>query len=318
MRVVIYGVGAVGASLAFFARWFQANEVHLVGRKEVVEPMEREGILYAPHSGGPPTLAKGFRAWWGPHALEKLARSCGAPDVVAFCVKAYDLETAAREASPALTKYRPWVLLAMNGLGLAELVKPFAPGCRIVEVSVQHPAALEGNLVRNTGANDHFSLPADAAVREMVSRCFDPAHLKFVENFEEVKWLKVAANSAVNAVTALAAARVGHALANPSLRALVVEAVLEVERVARAAGVAFSVDPVEWLLEFAGRDPRHVTSTLQDLLKGKRTEAEFFNGAVSRAGGRLGVPTPVNEALSVLVRVVERAALGRGFDYSLK
>ena len=43
-------------------------------------------------------------------------------------------------------------------------------------------------------------------------------------------------------------------------------------------------------------------SMLQDVMKGRRTEIEYLNGYVSQQGRRLGVPTPVNDAVVAAVR----------------
>jgi 2-dehydropantoate 2-reductase len=41
---------------------------------------------------------------------------------------------------------------------------------------------------------------------------------------------------------------------------------------------------------------------LQDVMKGRRTEIDYLNGYVSAQGRRLGVPTPVNDAVVAAVR----------------
>jgi 2-dehydropantoate 2-reductase len=43
-------------------------------------------------------------------------------------------------------------------------------------------------------------------------------------------------------------------------------------------------------------------SMLQDVMKGRRTEIEYLNGYVAQQGRRLGVPTPVNDAVVATVR----------------
>lgn len=44
----------------------------------------------------------------------------------------------------------------------------------------------------------------------------------------------------------------------------------------------------------------------QDLARGKRTEIDHLNGYVVKLGQVLGVPTPVNRSLQVLVKLLER------------
>jgi 2-dehydropantoate 2-reductase len=48
-----------------------------------------------------------------------------------------------------------------------------------------------------------------------------------------------------------------------------------------------------------------MSSTAQDLIRGKRTEIEALNGFIARRGMELGVATPVNHALFTLVRLAE-------------
>jgi 2-dehydropantoate 2-reductase len=46
---------------------------------------------------------------------------------------------------------------------------------------------------------------------------------------------------------------------------------------------------------------------LQSLEKGSVTEVDFVNGSVVRWGAKVGVPTPVNQALVACIKGVERA-----------
>jgi len=47
------------------------------------------------------------------------------------------------------------------------------------------------------------------------------------------------------------------------------------------------------------------SSMLQDVLRGAPTEIGVINGAIVREGERVGVPTPVNQMLTDLVRAIE-------------
>jgi 2-dehydropantoate 2-reductase len=51
--------------------------------------------------------------------------------------------------------------------------------------------------------------------------------------------------------------------------------------------------------------PAQLSSTAQDMARRKPTEIEHLNGFVARRGRELGIPTPVNQALYALVRLVE-------------
>jgi 2-dehydropantoate 2-reductase len=47
------------------------------------------------------------------------------------------------------------------------------------------------------------------------------------------------------------------------------------------------------------------SSTAQDIARGKPTEIDHLNGYVFRRGQALGVPTPVNQTLHALVKLLE-------------
>jgi len=51
-----------------------------------------------------------------------------------------------------------------------------------------------------------------------------------------------------------------------------------------------------------------LSSTAQDMNRGKRTEIDSLNGYVWRRGAELGVRTPVNQALYALVKLAEGRA----------
>jgi ketopantoate reductase len=51
--------------------------------------------------------------------------------------------------------------------------------------------------------------------------------------------------------------------------------------------------------------PKQMSSNAQDLARGKLSEIDFLNGYVVRKGAELGIPTPTNHALQVMVKLVE-------------
>jgi 2-dehydropantoate 2-reductase len=84
--------------------------------------------------------------------------------------------------------------------------------------------------------------------------------------------------------------------AAPETLELVRQAVQETVRLAHAKGIALSdtmpADLVKLLSEFPSN---FKPSMLVDLERGRRLEVEWLNGAVSRLGKELGVPTPMND-----------------------
>ncbi len=72
----------------------------------------------------------------------------------------------------------------------------------------------------------------------------------------------------------------------------------------------FWTDADSYLEEFYSKTvpltANHHASMLQDIRKGRKTEIDALNGAVVRLGKQYGVPTPVNEAVTLLVKAKEQ------------
>ena len=51
--------------------------------------------------------------------------------------------------------------------------------------------------------------------------------------------------------------------------------------------------------------PAQLSSTAQDLARGKRSEIDHINGHVLHQGEALGIPTPANRVLHTVVKLLE-------------
>ncbi len=91
-------------------------------------------------------------------------------------------------------------------------------------------------------------------------------------------------------------------------RRLAIKVVDETVSVAAACSIRIDRDRIVATIDAALREHAfHKSSMLQDRERGRRTEIETINGAIAREGARLGVPTPVCDTLTDLVRMIELA-----------
>jgi 2-dehydropantoate 2-reductase len=122
-------------------------------------------------------------------------------------------------------------------------------------------------------------------------------------------WQKFITNCGANAVSAIAQMSYGDIARYDESRNLMIRVVEECIAVARAAGVRAPGPGFteKWLANLAQFGDA-ISSTAQDLARGKRTEIESLNGYIVRRGTELGVPTPNNLALYALVRLLEEKA----------
>jgi 2-dehydropantoate 2-reductase len=119
-------------------------------------------------------------------------------------------------------------------------------------------------------------------------------------------WGKLLINAALNATCALSSASGSDALHSPAARQWLGLVAEETAAVAAALGIRLPyADPTARVLRHCQDVADAKPSMLQDMERGRPTEIEAINGAVVREGQRLGVPTPYNKALLLLVRARE-------------
>jgi 2-dehydropantoate 2-reductase len=123
------------------------------------------------------------------------------------------------------------------------------------------------------------------------------------------QWRKVIFNAATNPVGALTGLTHGQVCEDEALRRLVSGLVDEGKAVAAAQGIELDADPEE-LIDYAAKPEvayGHKASMLQDAEARRPTEIDYLNGGIVRFGREQGVPTPLNEAVTALIKGMERA-----------
>ena len=160
--------------------------------------------------------------------------------------------------------------------------------------------------VRHHGGGD-LAIGASAA-SEALAQTLEAAGVDttIADDIEVTLWSKLVINCAFNALSAVADISYGPMLEVEGTRDVVTRAVQEAITVARACGVGMPEDLLAQILTIPDKMPNQKSSTAQDLARGKRSEIDFLNGYVVRKGAELGIPTPTNHALQVMVKLAER------------
>jgi 2-dehydropantoate 2-reductase len=93
---------------------------------------------------------------------------------------------------------------------------------------------------------------------------------------------------------------------SPNAQALMETLMREVIALAGAEGIDLTEqDIADWYRPLRTLSPTGQTSMLQDVEAGRKTEIEIFAGKVVELGHKHGIPTPVNETMLRLIRVLE-------------
>jgi 2-dehydropantoate 2-reductase len=299
-RVAVVGAGAVGCYYGgMLARAGVA--VTLVGRPAHVEAMRRDGLRLS-------TAA--FDEHIPVQASTEVAAVAGA-GLVLVCVKSTDTAAIAAELAPHLAP-AACVLSLQNGVDNAPrmaqvLGRPVAPAVVYVATEMGGPGH-----VRHMGRGE-LVIPSDiaagpagldsAGVVALFARAGVPVELS--ANVLGALWGKLLLNCGYNALSAITDLPYGRMVTLPGISRTVHDAVAECLAVAAALGVAIPGDVGAAVDRIATSMPGQVSSTCQDLRRGKPTEIDHLNGFIVREGERLDVPVPLNRALWALVKALE-------------
>jgi 2-dehydropantoate 2-reductase len=197
------------------------------------------------------------------------------------------------------------VLTLQNGLGNCELLAVAAGAQRVgTGVAFLGAASVAPGVVRDGGGKrvvlgNHRRI--DLAMGPLAAAGFA---VETVADIAPVQWLKLAANCAINPLSALCGVPNGALLGGSEARATLEAAAREVGAVASALGIRLARDPAEVAVEVAQATPRNRSSMLQDVERRVVTEIESLNGAVVREAERLGVDVPVNRRLLEAIRAL--------------
>ena len=293
--IAVVGAGAVGSYFGgMLAR--AGHPVTLIGRASHVEAVAAHGLRIESLSWDE-TIP--MRATTSLDAVREAS-------VVLVCVKTVDTGFVARTIAPSL---QPGTLVVslQNGVENVAVMKAsggFDATPAVVYVAVE---VIAPGHVKHTGRGDLLVENAPG-VYEFAATCGEAGvPCRVVDDLAPDLWMKLVMNCAFNAVSALGDVHYGAIAANDAARETVARAVEEAQAVAHAAGVRLpepDLKPVAWKL--AAAMPQATSSTAQDLARGRKTEIDALNGYVARRGKELGVPTPVNQALTALVHLRER------------
>jgi 2-dehydropantoate 2-reductase len=205
------------------------------------------------------------------------------------------------------------VASVQNGVGneevLAEHVGRVIRGTTFPAGKLVGPGVVQWDVKGDTTLGPFEPSPAGLAeierLAEACTRAGMPAHA--VADARPAQWRKLIFNAATNPIGALTRLTHGRVCERPDLRALVSALVDEGKAVASAQGIELDADPEE-LIDHAARPDvayGHKASMLQDVEAQRATEVDYLNGGIARFGRELGVPTPLNDAITALVKGLE-------------
>jgi 2-dehydropantoate 2-reductase len=319
MRIAIIGVGAIG-SVTGGMLTKAGRDVTLVDQwPEHVETMKAKGLRLSGTCGDHLILVKALHI----HELQTVEEPF---DAVFVSVKSYDTEWA---TSLGLRYLKPdgCIVDFQNGMN-DERVAAVAGRERTLGCVITIGAGLveAGHAARTDRGSIGFKIgeldgkETDRA-RRLVEVMNDVAPTKLTTNLMGERWSKLAVNCMANPLAGLSGLGSAEVRTLPEPSRIAVHIVAEMVKVARASG--YDVEPIyglepqrfvdaadgkgtDTLLADMAASAKFLAggrpSLLQDVVKGRRTEIEYLNGWVAQQARKVGVPTPVNDAVVALIK----------------
>jgi 2-dehydropantoate 2-reductase len=313
MRILVFGAGALGQAVGCLLA-ADGHDVDLILRERFREAIRREGLAVTGIFGE-------FRV--APDRIGSFASIDAVRDrrydYTLVTVKSYDTAAAA-DALAMIDDQSFTVVSLQNGCGNMEILRERFGNDHTLAARVITGFEIERpGLVRITVTADaiHIGGPLSGEIPPSAVRLAEAVNhgglpCTTTPHIGRDLLAKLLYNSALNPLGAVLGVHYGALGDDPHSRSIMNRVIGEVFAVIRAMGARTHWEtPEEYEAFFYSQQIpatyHHRSSMLQDLETGKRTEVEALTGYVSAQGQMHGVPTPVCDTLSDLVRFRERA-----------
>lgn len=292
MDIIILGAGAIGSF--YGAKLSKLNKVVLIAKKEHADRINKNGLRMTGLEEGV------FRI-----KADTEIREIKENTLILLTTKVYDSEKSIKKIKNKLRKDTVIVCL-QNGLYSEDTVKKIVgKQCMVLRAITNFGAIfLEPGAVgyKNRSYTSIEESPKSREIACNFSKCGLNAYES--KNIKYDMWKKVVFNCIVNPATAILGIKNG-GIADErldSLKRLIAE---ECAKVAEKDGIKLDLDFVaETNREFRGS--QNISSMQQDLIKGKKTEIDYLNGAVAALGKKYGIKCPVNNSLVEIIKRMEK------------
>jgi 2-dehydropantoate 2-reductase len=286
------GTGGIGG---YFGARLAASgcDVGFVARGEHLRAMRENGLKVESDLGN--VQIANPRISDNPEAL-------GRADVVLFCVKLWDTETAARAIAPVVGPNTA-VISLQNGVQKEDQIRRSIPrgnlvgglcyiGSRILSPGViQHTGKLQRLVI------GEFDGTRTDRVQALLGACLNGGiNAEISDDIQRAIWEKFVFLVAVSGATTTMRSPIGPIRENPQTRQFLLGLMREVVAVGRARGIQLDPDFADRQLAFCDTlAPEMVSSMYNDLRGGKRLELDWLSGGVVDLAG--DVETPLNRAV---------------------
>ena len=292
MKVIILGAGAIGS--LYGAKLSKLNDVTLVGRQEHVDKINKDGLKIS----GEENTAYRLKATT---KIKEIKDNT----LIILTTKVIGSKNAI-EPIKSLIKKDTIILCLQNGLHSEDAVKKIVKdnclvlrGITAVGATFLEPGVVQFNNLSYTKIEKS---PISKELADNFNKCGLKANVS--ENLKEDVWKKLIVNCVLNPTSAILRVD-NNGLSNEKLNPLKRSIINECLKIAKKDGVIFDIDFVKSINK-AVKGSKNLSSMLQDIIKGNKTEIDYLNGAVVELGRKYGIKCPVNEGLVMIIKGMEQ------------
>jgi 2-dehydropantoate 2-reductase len=299
MRIAVVGAGGVGGG--FGAALAKAGaDVTFIARGAHLAAMKNGGLKI---QGG-----RGDTHLVPTHATDDPAE-IGKVDIVLFCVKLWDVESAGQQIKPLIGPDTA-VIPLQNGIDAAERLIPILGsnavmgGVAQISASITAPGVIQqvGTFMRMVfGELDgKRSKRGEDFLALCLKAGFDATLSEQILTELWMKFILLASNAGMMALTRQP---IGKLRDDPDLRPIFLAAYQETIDVGRARGVALPADARERIVEITGHFPPAMKASMAlDIDRGNRLEVPWLSGKVAELGRQFGIPTPTHSMMYAMLK----------------
>lgn len=299
MRIAVVGAGGVGGG--FGAALAKAGaDVTFIARGAHLAAMKSAGLKVMSPRGD--THLVPTRATDDPADI-------GTVDIVLFCVKLWDIESAGERIKPLIGP-RTAVIPLQNGIDAHERLIPIlgasAVMCGVAQISASITAP---GVVTQVGLfmrmifgelDGRKSQRAEDFLALCLKAGFDASLSEAILTELWMKFILLACNAGM---TALARQPIGSLRDDPDIRPFFLAAYQETIDVGRARGVALPADALQRILDLTAHLPPGMKASMAlDLDRGNRLELPWLSGKVAELGRQFGIPTPTHSMIYAMLK----------------
>lgn len=290
MNIVVFGAGGVGGY--FGGKLAQAGyDVTFIARGKHLQAINNNGLIIKSIQGN-------FTVH--PKVTDDVSNIKN-PDLVILGVKSWQVEDVAKQLKPIINK-NTMVLPLQNGADNADKLRAILP-----DVNVLAGLCKIVSRVESPGVIDHFAFDPEIVFGEYnsektkrvqkVASLFDKVGIKnkISDDVHLDIWKKFLFIATISGIGALTRVEFGVMRDDDYIRQMMYQTANEIVAVANAKSIALTNDDIEMVLKVVDNLNAKTTASMQrDIMEGRPSELENFNGFIVKQGKELHITTPVN------------------------